>query len=185
MGHAKIRRIAPYLGALLLILIAMAIRYVSRIYGSAPSWLWLIRSGIYIGMIAVWGVSLHRRILQNQTRRYLTAIAGLMVLWLALRTVKYSIHNVDAARYLWYLYYLPMLLIPTLSISVAMALGKPEDYRLPGWLRLLYIPTFVLLALVLTNDIHQLVFRFPDGLMSDREYSYGIGYYVVAGWEGL
>ena len=185
MGNAKIRRIAPYLGALLLILIAMAIRYVSRIYGSAPSWLWLIRSGIYIGMIAVWGVSLHRRILQNQTRRYLTAIAGLMVLWLALRTVKYSIHNVDAARYLWYLYYLPMLLIPTLSISVAMALGKPEDYRLPGWLRLLYIPTFVLLALVLTNDIHQLVFRFPDGLMSDREYSYGIGYYVVAGWEGL
>ena len=79
MGNAKIRRIAPYLGALLLILIAMAIRYVSRIYGSAPSWLWLIRSGIYIGMIAVWGVSLHRRILQNQTRRYLMAIAGLMV----------------------------------------------------------------------------------------------------------
>lgn len=35
MGNAKIRRIAPYLGALLLILIAMAIRYVSRIYGSA------------------------------------------------------------------------------------------------------------------------------------------------------
>lgn len=185
MVNAKIRRIAPYLGALLLILIAMAIRYVSRFYGSAPSWLWLIRSGIYIGMIAVWGVSLHRRILQNQTRRYLTAIAGLMVLWLALRTVKYSIHNVDAARYLWYLYYLPMLLIPTLSISVAMALGKPEDYRLPGWLRLLYIPTFVLLALVLTNDIHQLIFRFPEGLMSDWEYSYGIGYYVVAGWAGI
>ncbi len=173
------------IGVLLLILAAMLIRYVDRAYDSAPDWLRLVRSGIYIGMIAVWGVSLHRRILQNQTRRYLTAIAGLMVLWLALRTVKYSIHNIDVERYLWYFYYLPMLLIPTFSIAAAMSLGKPEDYRLPRWLNFLYIPALVLLALVLTNDAHQLVFRFPEGLMSDREYSYGIGYYVVAGWEGI
>lgn len=179
------RRLAPHLGTLLLILIAMLIRYVDRTYDSAPSWLRLVRSGIYIGMIAVWGISLHRRILQNQTRRYLTAIAGLMVLWLALRTVKYSIHNIDVERYLWYFYYLPMLLIPTFSIAAAMSLGKPEDYRLPRWLGILYIPALVLLALVLTNDAHQLVFRFPEGLMSDREYSYGTGYYVVAGWEGI
>ena len=185
MRKAKLRRLAPYLGALPLILIAMLIRYVGRTYDGAPGWLRLVRSGIYIGMIAVWGISLHRRILQNQTRRYLAAIAGLMVLWLALRTVKYSIHNIDAERYLWYFYYLPMLLVPTFSIAAAMSLGKPEDYRLPRWLGILCIPALVLLALVLTNDAHQLVFRFPEGLMSDWEYSYGTGYYVVAGWEGI
>ena len=185
MRKAKLRRLAPYLGALPLILIAMLIRYVGRTYDGAPGWLRLVRSGIYIGMSAVWGISLHRRILQNQTRRYLAAIAGLMVLWLALRTVKYSIHNIDAERYLWYFYYLPMLLIPTFSIAAAMSLGKPEDYRLPRWLGILCIPALVLLALVLTNDAHQLVFRFPEGLMSDWEYSYGTGYYVVAGWEGI
>ena len=87
MRKAKLRRLAPYLGALPLILIAMLIRYVGRTYDGAPGWLRLVRSGIYIGMIAVWGISLHRRILQNQTRRYLAAISGLMVLWLALRTV--------------------------------------------------------------------------------------------------
>lgn len=185
MRKAKIRRHAPYLGALLLILIAMLIRYADRTYDSAPEWLRLVHSGIYIGMIAAWGVSLHRRILQNQTRRYLGAIAGVMVLWLTLRTVKYSIHNIDVERYLWYFYYLPMLLIPAFSIAAAMSLGKPEDYRLPRWLGILYIPALVLLALVLTNDAHQLVFRFPEGMMSDREYSYGIGYYVVVGWEGI
>lgn len=185
MRKAKLRRLAPYLGALPLILIAMLIRYVGWTYDGAPGWLRLVRSGIYIGMIAVWGISLHRRILQNQTRRYLAAIAGLMVLWLALRTVKYSIHNMDAERYLWYFYYLPMLLIPTFSIAAAMSLGKPENYRLPRWLGILCIPALVLLALVLTNDAHQLVFRFPEGLMSDWEYSYGTGYYVVAGWEGI
>ena len=185
MGNVKIRRMIPYLGALGLILAAMGIRYLDRTYDSMPYCLSLVRAGIYIVMIAVWGISLHRRILQTQTRRYLTAIAGLMVLWLTLRTVKYSIHDMDVERYLWYFYYLPMLLLPTLSVFVAMSLGKPENYRLPRWLYLLYIPALVLLALVLTNDAHQLVFRFPSGPMSSREYRYGLGYYVVAGWVGI
>ena len=144
MRSKKKRKIFVSLGVLFLILVAMLIRYVDRTYDSV--WLRLIRSGIYIGMISAWGVSLHRRILQNQTRRYLTAIAGLMVLWLTLRTVKYSVYHIDVERYLWYFYYLPMLLIPTLSISAAMSLGKPEDYCLPGWLKLLYIPALVLLG---------------------------------------
>lgn len=185
MQSKKKREVLVPIGVLLMILAAMLIRYVGWSYDSAPGWLRLVRSGIYIGMIAGWGISLHRRILQNQARRYLSAIAGLMVLWLTLRTVKYSINDIDAERYLWYFYYLPMLLIPTFSIAAAMSLGKPEDYRLPRWLVILYIPALVLLALVLTNDVHQLVFRFPEGLMSDWEYSYGIGYYVVAGWEGI
>lgn len=185
MRSGKKRGVLVSVLVLLLICAAMLIRYVDRTYGNIPNWLRLVRSGIYIGMIAVWGVSLHHRILQNQTRRYLTAIAGLMVLWLTLRTVKYSLYHVDVERYLWYFYYLPMLLIPTFSIAAAMSLGKPEDYRLPRWLILLYIPALVLLTLVLTNDAHQLVFRFPESVMSGREYSYGIGYYVVAGWEGI
>lgn len=185
MGNKKIRRMIPYLGALGLILIAMGIRYLSRTYDGVPGCLSLVRAGIYIVLIAAWGISLHQRILQTQTRRYLTAIAGLMVLWLALRTAKYSIFDIDVERYLWYFYYLPMLLLPTLSVFVAMSLGKPENYRLPRWLYLLYIPSLALLVLVLTNDAHQLVFRFPEGLMSDWEYSYGTGYYVVAGWEGI
>lgn len=151
MQSKKKGKILVPLGVLFLILTAMLIRYADRTYDSAPEWLRLVRSGIYIGMIAVWGVSLHRRILQNQTRRYLTAIAGMMVLWLTLRTVKYSMHNIDAERYLWYCYYLPMLLIPTFSIAAAMSLGKPENYRLPRWLNLLYIPTLaLLLALTFT-----------------------------------
>lgn len=183
MGNQKIRRMIPYLAALGLILVAMGIRCLNRTYDNMFGFLNVARGGIYVVMIAVWGVSLHRRILQPQVRRYLIAIAGLMVLWLTLRTAKYSIFDIDAERYLWYFYYLPMLLIPTLSVLVAMSLGKPENYRLPRWLNLLYIPVLVLLVLVLTNDVHQLVFQFPTGLMSSREYQYGVGYYVVAGWR--
>lgn len=185
MGNQKIRRMIPYLAALGLILVAMGIRCLNRTYDNMFGFLNVARGGIYVVMIAVWGISLHRRILQPQVRRYLIAIAGLMVLWLTLRTAKYSIFDIDAERYLWYFYYLPMLLLPTLSVFVAMSLGKPENYRLPRWLNLLYIPALALLVLVLTNDVHQMVFQFPTGLMSSREYQYGVGYYVVAGWEGI
>ena len=80
MRSGKKRGVLISVLVLLLICVAMLIRYMDRTYGNIPNWLRLVRSGIYIGMIAVWGVSLHHRILQNQTRRYLTAIAGLMVL---------------------------------------------------------------------------------------------------------
>ena len=185
MGTTKFRRIAPYLGALVLIMIAMMIRYGSRAFPDWPRYVGQIRSGIYISLFVLWGVSLGTRILQIQTRRVLTAIAGLMVLWLVLRSVKYVADSEDVRRYLWYFYYLPMLMIPTLFVAVAMNLGKPESYRLPKWMLLLHIPALVLLVLVLTNDIHQLVFRFPAGQLTDEEYSYGAGYYVVAAWSGL
>ena len=185
MGTTKFRRIAPYLGALVLIMIAMMIRYGSRAFPDWPRYVGQIRSGIYISLFVLWGVSLGTRILQIQTRPVLTAIAGLMVLWLVLRSVKYVADSEDVRRYLWYFYYLPMLMIPTLFVAVAMNLGKPESYRLPKWMLLLHIPALVLLVLVLTNDVHQLVFRFPAGQLTDEEYSYGAGYYVVAAWSGL
>ena len=40
----------------------------------------------------------------------------------------------------------------------------------------------ILLLLVLTNDIHQRVFIFKDSLLSTKDYTYGIGYYIVALW---
>ena len=77
-----------------------------------------------------------------------------------------------------------MLFIPLLSVFVSMSLGKPESYHLPKWTRLLYLPTLFFLLLVLTNDLHQLVFSFPTGTVwSDTDNGYEYGYYFVIGWE--
>ena len=78
-----------------------------------------------------------------------------------------------------------MLFIPVLAVLVALSLGKPENYRLPKWTHFLYLPSALLFLLVLTNDLHQLVFFFPTGVLSTREYDYGIGYYVVLYLSGL
>ena len=145
----------------------------------------IVRVLIYIGLLAAWGISVQTRIIQTQVRRYLLVIAGLMLLWLTLRTVKYNTYHMTAERFLWYGYYLPMLFIPVLAVLVALSLGKPENYRLPKWTHFLYLPSALLFLLVLTNDLHQLVFFFPTGVLSTREYDYGIGYYVVLVWMVL
>ena len=115
------------------------------------------------------------------------ALAGILF-WFLVRTMKFhfvsEVLYPNLFRHLWYSYYLPMMFIPLYTAFVALSMGKPEDYRLPGWKFLLGIPTAVLFLLVIFNDFHQMVFLFPEGdvAWSDKNYEYGFLYYVVIGW---
>lgn len=187
LSAAKKRDILICCIAALLILCAMA----ARILGSpewAPGLGSMIRNGIYMGLTAAWGVSVQRRIIQAQTRRYLIAIALLMLLWLTERAIKYEFNlSAASARRLWYSYYIPILLIPLITVFTAMSLGRPENYKLPGWTRLLYIPTFAFMAMVLTNDRHQLVFAFPADaeIWTGGNAAHSIGYFAVVAWTAV
>lgn len=148
----------------------------------------IARSLIYIALYIGWGISVSKRIIQVQVRYYLIAVSGLMVFWFVIRSMRYYfITDIGIARQLWYLYYLPMLFIPLFSLFVAISLGKPENARLSKTaLLLLSIPTVLCLLLVLTNDLHQLVFSFPEGAVwTDINNGYTFGYYIVFGWEIL
>ena len=184
MSKATKKSLLCALAALALIALAMWLRYASRHIFHSPA-VSHLRSGLYVFLFSVWCYSLWIRIVQTQARRYLLAISVLMVLWILLRSIKYSIENTDAERWLWYFYYFPMLFIPMLSVFVSRSLGKGEDFRLPRWTKILYLPTLLLLLLVLTNDLHQQVFSFPSGVLSDRAYRYEGGYFFVLGWEAL
>lgn len=184
MSKATKKSILYALGVLALIAFAMWLRYASRFFFHSPV-VNHLRSGIYVFLFSAWCYSLWIRIVQTQARRYLLAISALMVLWILLRSIKYSIENTDAERWLWYFYYFPMLFIPMLSIFVSRSLGTGEDFRLPRWTKILYVPTLLLLLLVLTNDLHQQVFSFPSGVLSDREYRYESGHFFVLAWEAL
>ena len=184
MSKATKKSLLCALAALALIAFAMWLRYASRQIFHSPA-VNHLRSGIYVFLFSAWSYSLWNRIVQTQVRRYLLAISALMVLWILLRSIKFSIENTDAERWLWYFYYFPMLFIPMLSVFVSLSLGKGEDFRLPRWTKILYLPTLLLLLLVLTNDLHQRVFSFPSGVLSDQEYRYEGGYFFVMGWEAL
>lgn len=178
------RKIA--LVASLAICCAVLLRIVGKL-GIATTPVGIARSLIYIALYAWWGMTANRRILQTQVRHALVAVSLLCIFWFVVRSLKYFfVTDPTAVRYLWYLYYFPMLFIPLLAVFVSLALGKPENYRLPQWARFLYVPTIALVLLVLTNDVHQLVFAFPaEEPWGDKDYEYAAGYYAVFGWEVL
>ena len=142
-----------------------------------------IRAALYLLLFALWGFSLDRRIIQKQALHCMRLTAALMLLWLILRTLKYEfVTDLTVARYIWYLYYLPMLFIPLLGVYIALSLGKSEKFRLTGKIGALAIVPAVLFLLVITNDLHQQMFAFSSGVPDNYGYSHGIFYFCSMGW---
>lgn len=167
----------------------IAIAYACRILGKfdiGGVYTNYIRSALYLLLFAWWGFTIDRRIIQKQVLHCLRLTALLMLLWLLLRTLKYHVvTGVTAARYVWYLYYLPMLFLPLLGVYIALLLGKPEEYRLPGRARLLSIIPAVLFLLVITNDLHQWAFAFKDGVPGrpvSSAFTHRLLYFVCLVW---
>ena len=170
-----------------LILLAYVFRFFG-LYGIYSKQAGLLRSFIYIALFIAWGFSTRNRITQTQARRYMTVISALMVFWFIVRTLKYifipSALYPNVTRYIWYLYYLGMLFIPMFAVFVSMTIGEVEDCHLPKKTALLYIPTVILFLLVITNDLHRLVFTFPAdaAVWTDSDNGYAVGYILLVGW---
>ncbi len=182
------KRICKYVTAAALASFATGIRIADKIGLQTSTGMDFVRSFIFIALIAAWGVSVQRRIVQRQVRRHLMASAAFAVFWLVVRTIKYFfITDPNVMRYLWYCYYIPMLFVPLMALFISMSLGKSESFRLPRWTLLLYVPTALLALLVLTNDLHTLVFTFPEDelIWTDRRNGYGVGCVIVIGWIAI
>lgn len=170
------------------VLTAVLAAYLCRMTTAAPPLFAFLRAMIYLALFIVWGLSIRYRIRQNQARRYLLAVDLLMLFWITVRTIKFIVvTGAVMTRYLWYLYYIPMLLIPTIGLMLAWSLNRPEDYKLPPWIALPWTAAVILIGLVLTNDLHGLVFAFPREQTfyewSDAAYTYSGGYFVILAWE--
>lgn len=179
------KHLLPMVFVFTVIAIAYACRMLAKFDIGGPA-VNHIRTALYLLLFALWGFSLDRRIIQRQTLHCLHLTAALMLLWLILRTLKYSVVTGPAAgRYIWYLYYLPMLFLPLLWVYIALSMGKPEDYRLSRGIGMLSIVPAALFLLVITNDLHQQVFAFKSGvpgLPVSGTYSYRPLYFICLGW---
>lgn len=175
-----------------LVAVAILIAYFMRFLPLQPhqtlltSAAMMVRYVIHVTLLICWCASIHRRIMNTQVRHLLMAVGALMTFWLTVRTMKYEFvadTTHPSLRYLWYCYYIPMVLIPAIGMFILCFMGKPEDYRLPKKMYSLLIPAGLLMGSVLSNDLHQLVFRFHKGIeLFDKEYSYGFLYYIVMAW---
>lgn len=125
---------------------------------------------------------------QKNLKAAMQRLSIMIFLMFFLRCLKYAVFgNVSAlGRYTWYLYYLPMLCIPMLLFFVSLyvyAIDERKERRKWSWVA---IVTAILVLFVLTNDLHQQVFRFQPGFANwDGDYSYGWGFILVSTWEYL
>lgn len=141
----------------------------------------ILRSLLYLSLFAGWGISLYNRMVHPQVRRLLLNVDLLMLFWILVRTLRFQLNTPPGMdRMLGYLYYAPMLGIPVLCVQLVLTVDRSERYRLSAWARMLWLPSAVLLELVLTNDLHQQVFRLQQPW--NENYQYGWLFGLVVGW---
>ncbi len=168
---------------IIIFLLGGAVRIFSHLTSSADNYIENFDVIIFSGLIIGWGVSVAYRIVQKNIRICLVISAALMLLWMALRAIKYnSPADINTyGRYLWYSYYIAMVFLPLMMFFAMLNIGKPENTNNRKYL--LIIPAAVLVLLVMTNDFHQLAFVFePDFHNWNKQYSYGPVYYVIVVW---
>ena len=185
MAAAKRKSVAKLCLALGLFVLAGFFRQMDRLAAPLPSAAcFLLTNLIYIGLAMAWGFSISRRSLPRNDRRWLLLGCAMAVLWLFLRAVKYRFFSDDTiTRHLWYLYYVPQILAPLFSLFAALQLGRREGDALSRKWYLLFIPAALLIGGVLTNDLHQLVFRaVPGAATLEADYSHGWMYYLAMTW---
>lgn len=136
---------------------------------------------------SIWGVLTYLRCLDYVLRRRLVAIATICTLWMIEVIFKYKSFTPHYATLLWYLYYVPMTLVPLLYQLCGMRLAGVEQHHAGRRYRAaLWIAAALLVAFVLTNDLHRQVFHFDRASETwSNDYTYGWGYFVYLAWTAF
>lgn len=118
--------------------------------------------------------------------RMMKALSWMGLFMILLRGVKYSAFSEVGvlARHTWYLYYVPMLLLPLFLFYISILVSPNGSEGIPGRWYWTLVVTGMLIGLVLTNDLHRQVFAFqPDYVNWDADYTHGWLFYVVTFWQ--
>lgn len=183
MSYQKKRRLSCIV-VLLFVLLAYICRFIETDNELIQTLADQCRACTYLGIYCAWVIYLNKHVVQKKVRQYLTAIGCLMVCWFFLRTVKYHILLDPLGGHIcWYLYYIPMILIPTFGLSATLLMDGAEKKTTKWITGILLFFSVVLIVCVLTNDLHQQVFRFEGPVpYSDKNYSYGILFMLIQLW---
>ena len=138
-------------------------------------------------LFALWGVSAYLRCLDRRSRRLISLAVTLITLWMLDVILKWKTSSVILSILLWYLYYVPMTLLPPVFLGLGgRAAGLDRGPRAQRWSRALGIASAAIIVLVFTNSLHQQVFSFEratPGVVGEYEYEWG--YWLVVAWSAV
>ena len=128
-----------------------------------------------LAIYTIWLIQLYIRIFDKTLKKYVLSIGVLLVFWMAIRMVKrYTTGYVT--EILWYLYYIPLLMIPTFYYNCSSYLinSKNKKRRIVA-----IIISIILFLLVITNSLHNIVFKIKSNI---NDYNHNIGYFIIVAW---
>ena len=126
---------------------------------------WGMPQTIYALLLFFWGSSLGMRIVGKKTKRLFYQLSIFMFILILVQMIKYNFcRRPIYCRLLWYAYYLPIVSVPLTCFRIVCSIGEPEEGKNIKKSHLLWIPCMILILIVMTNDLHQKVFYFKNGL---------------------
>ena len=142
-----------------------------------------VRTMLCFVILFLWIYTLRMRILISKTRNYLTAMSVFIILLYLIQTIKFRVldYHPTLMRYAWYSYYIPLVMICILFLMACISFN--DRSRLRGFNEMwLLLPAALLSLMVLTNDLHYMVFIPIEGETFDggsKSYIHNFGFYII------
>lgn len=141
----------------------------------------------FIMITVIWTGLLNMRISDKALQKKLFTISLLLLFWMLIRIINLVLPEGSVHRFFWYLYYIPLIFLPTVLFWVGQILAKNRLSRLSRFAgKASFLISLFLTLLVLTNDFHQMAFYFyrgTEGNNYDIYYTNGWVYYSVFIWS--
>ena len=116
---------------------------------------------IALAIFTIWTTFLYIRVFDKTLKKYILSIGALLIFWMTIKIIRCDI-NGFMSDILWYLYYFPLIFIPTLYYECSRKIVNLKSRK--NLIIILIISTLLFL-LVLTNNIHNLVFKIPASVL--------------------
>lgn len=184
--ESKQNPILPYAAAGVLFVAACVLQQVDDLVSdwNIRKLLALAAQVLFIGILTYWTVSVVSRVSDKSIKTGLAATIILMSSLMLLKLIKYNVlFDATAERYVWYAYYIPQCLAPAVLLLTVLRMAREGEKPISRHWNLLLLPAALLIIFVFTNDLHEQVFSFAEGLQNaNKVYRWEWGYYVILGW---
>ena len=169
------------LTALLLFLFGGVIRVIVNSSEFCAEFNYLpVITAMYIAAIILWIINVRRKFVGSNLITTMTVFGTVMIFWLVIKYIKYELTGEGIInRYLWYMFYIPMIMLPLLMFYACMYLGRMDKSAIPKRIYLMAVPGILVIIAVMTNDLHEQAFKFTSDIgRSVREYEHGPVYFI-------
>ncbi len=157
-------------------------RYDKADFIRIPYYTW-VTFAVYLSMLIFWGLSIRDRIIDRDMRINTLFIVVFLGLFLLIRSVKWEVSgNYSLEQFLWYLYYVPIIVVSYLTLIVILSSNKKLLSKYKKEIKVMGFAGIIIIVFILTNGLHFQVFRIIEWTEKYDVVERRWGYLLVYFW---